>query len=341
MRTNHQNFSNSRRNFTPTAVLTKSGKVLISTARQSSSRAAVPVSAARPINTAALKSFVNVAKLRTNSLQKTHSSSRRPFYHQTTLKNRNLKNKVNTVKINSVNTAETKGVKSAVEKQGINAVKPSACWVWRPKSNVIDHISKTSGSYICKSFNYGDPQVALKDTGIFDSKCSRHMTGNKSYLTDYQDHDGGFVAFAGSSKGRLFELALRVNMLYSFFILLDLVDIAGYHFVLLVQKFILLALAIPGQTTTGKEFSNPLMAGFCDKHNMVAFLQKPAGSEEFHEIAYFLVRSHIWEQQITVTVDEHNFAITKVFVRRHLQLADVDGISSMPNTEIFENLSRM
>ncbi|GJU60561.1 ribonuclease H-like domain-containing protein [Tanacetum coccineum] len=37
----------------------------------------------------------------------------------------------------------------------------------------------------------GDPQVALKDTWIFDSGCSRHMTRNKSYLTDYQDHDGG------------------------------------------------------------------------------------------------------------------------------------------------------
>ncbi|GKC88659.1 putative ribonuclease H-like domain-containing protein, partial [Tanacetum coccineum] len=39
------------------------------------------------------------------------------------------------------------------------------------------------------------------DQGIFDSGCSRHMTGNKSYLTDYQDIDGGFVAFAGSPKG--------------------------------------------------------------------------------------------------------------------------------------------
>ncbi|GJT02274.1 putative ribonuclease H-like domain-containing protein [Tanacetum coccineum] len=47
----------------------------------------------------------------------------------------------------------------------------------------------------------GDPQVDLKDTRIFDSGCSRHMTGNKSYLLDYQDYDGGFVAFAGSSKG--------------------------------------------------------------------------------------------------------------------------------------------
>ncbi|GJU76303.1 retrovirus-related pol polyprotein from transposon TNT 1-94, partial [Tanacetum coccineum] len=29
----------------------------------------------------------------------------------------------------------------------------------------------------------------------------RHMTGNKFYLSDYQDIDGGFVAFGGSSKG--------------------------------------------------------------------------------------------------------------------------------------------
>ncbi|GJX11713.1 putative ribonuclease H-like domain-containing protein [Tanacetum coccineum] len=38
------------------------------------------------------------------------------------------------------------------------------------------------------------------DQGIFDSECSRHMTGNKSYLTDYQDIDRGFVAFTGSPK---------------------------------------------------------------------------------------------------------------------------------------------
>nr|GEV13469.1 reverse transcriptase domain-containing protein [Tanacetum cinerariifolium] len=37
--------------------------------------------------------------------------------------------------------------------------------------------------------------------GIFDSGCSRHMTGNKSFLTKYQEIDGGFVAFGGSPKG--------------------------------------------------------------------------------------------------------------------------------------------
>ncbi|GJZ14263.1 putative ribonuclease H-like domain-containing protein [Tanacetum coccineum] len=47
----------------------------------------------------------------------------------------------------------------------------------------------------------GNPQQALKNQGIFDSRCSRHMTGNKDFLTDYQDIDGGFVAFGGSARG--------------------------------------------------------------------------------------------------------------------------------------------
>ncbi|GJZ51602.1 putative ribonuclease H-like domain-containing protein, partial [Tanacetum coccineum] len=47
----------------------------------------------------------------------------------------------------------------------------------------------------------GNPQQALKNKGIFDNGCFRHMTGNKDFLTDYQDIDGGFVAFGGGTKG--------------------------------------------------------------------------------------------------------------------------------------------
>nr|GEU95524.1 reverse transcriptase domain-containing protein [Tanacetum cinerariifolium] len=39
------------------------------------------------------------------------------------------------------------------------------------------------------------------DQRIFNSGCSRHMTGNKSFLTEYQEIDSGFVAFGGSPKG--------------------------------------------------------------------------------------------------------------------------------------------
>ncbi|GJT07635.1 putative ribonuclease H-like domain-containing protein [Tanacetum coccineum] len=36
---------------------------------------------------------------------------------------------------------------------------------------------------------------------MFDNGCSRHMTRNKALLTDYQDIDGGFVAFGRSTRG--------------------------------------------------------------------------------------------------------------------------------------------
>ncbi|GJV13209.1 ribonuclease H-like domain-containing protein [Tanacetum coccineum] len=49
--------------------------------------------------------------------------------------------------------------------------------------------------------NDGNPQQDLKDKGVIDSGCSRHMTGNRSYLTDYEEIDRGFVAFGGNSKG--------------------------------------------------------------------------------------------------------------------------------------------
>ncbi|GJZ04226.1 hypothetical protein Tco_0537501 [Tanacetum coccineum] len=47
----------------------------------------------------------------------------------------------------------------------------------------------------------GNPQMDLQDKGVIDSGCSRHMTGNMSYLTDYEEIDGGYVAFGGNPKG--------------------------------------------------------------------------------------------------------------------------------------------
>ncbi|GJT26541.1 ribonuclease H-like domain-containing protein [Tanacetum coccineum] len=184
MRINHQNFSNSRRNFVPTAVLTKSG--------------IVPISAARPINTAAPKSFVNAAKTRSNAFQK---------------------------------------VTSAVGKQGINVVKSSACWCWL----------------------YTTQQMVINSPCLIDKK----------------------------------------------------------------------ELVIPGQTATGKEFSNPLMADS---------LLKTILPTKFTTTVKTI---NDGEQQIFVTVDGQTIAITEASVRRHLQLADVDGISSLPNTEIFEQLTLM
>ncbi|GJR67945.1 putative ribonuclease H-like domain-containing protein [Tanacetum coccineum] len=46
-----------------------------------------------------------------------------------------------------------------------------------------------------KSKKQGNPQMDLHDKEVIDIRCSRHMTGNMSYLTDYKEIDRGYVAF--------------------------------------------------------------------------------------------------------------------------------------------------
>ncbi|GJR70979.1 ribonuclease H-like domain-containing protein [Tanacetum coccineum] len=75
---------------------------------------------------------------------------------------------------------------NAVKGNNVNDVKASACWVWKLKTKVLDH---------------DNPQIDLQDQGVIDSGYSRHMTGNISYLTDYEEIDGGYVAFKGNPKG--------------------------------------------------------------------------------------------------------------------------------------------
>nr|GEW79535.1 hypothetical protein [Tanacetum cinerariifolium] len=46
----------------------------------------------------------------------------------------------------------------------------------------------------------GNPQHALKDNRFIDSGCSRHMIGNMSYLSDFEELNGGYVTFGRNPK---------------------------------------------------------------------------------------------------------------------------------------------
>ncbi|GJU11604.1 hypothetical protein Tco_1134000 [Tanacetum coccineum] len=158
-RVNHQNkFTHPypKRNFVPTTVVTKLGQVLVNTAKQSSPIAATSISTVRPVNTAAPKPKVNDALPTTYSYFKAHSLVRRPFNQKSATKINNFKEKVNTARFTNVTTVGPKAVVSAAKGNGENAVKSSTCLIWRPKGNVIDHISKDNGSYIPKRFDYVD-----------------------------------------------------------------------------------------------------------------------------------------------------------------------------------------
>nr|GEW12603.1 putative ribonuclease H-like domain-containing protein [Tanacetum cinerariifolium] len=46
----------------------------------------------------------------------------------------------------------------------------------------------------------GNLQLELQKKGVIDSGCSRHITGNMSYLSEYEEIDGGYVAFGRDPK---------------------------------------------------------------------------------------------------------------------------------------------
>nr|GFB64610.1 ribonuclease H-like domain-containing protein [Tanacetum cinerariifolium] len=83
-----------------------------------------------------------------------------------------------------VTAAKASAVSAAKDKKGT--------WVWRPKCLILDHDLRTTS---------GNPQQDLKDKGVIDSGRSRHMTGNMSYLSNFEELNGGYVAFRGNPKG--------------------------------------------------------------------------------------------------------------------------------------------
>ncbi|GJZ18099.1 hypothetical protein Tco_0554222 [Tanacetum coccineum] len=302
---NHQN------KFVPTAVLTRTGRFPINTASQAAS-----TSTARKVNT--VRPIMNEIRPR-NNFFKSHSPTKRPFYKTTTPKDNFLNHKVNTAGGKTVSVVG--GIRET-------AIKASADCNWRPK---IPYKNKD------------DPQKALKNKGIVDSGCSRHMTGNKTYLVDYQDYNGVPVSFGG-----LVCAAQKYFMMEMMFGL---------------GKKMLLGLVL--------EDINVSMANleFVDQHNMVACLEKTEGNSDFHEIVDFLASSSIhhaltvsppiytsyieqfWNtassqtvndvKQINATVDSKAVVVTEASIRSSLLFNDADGTACLTNEAIFQNLALM
>nr|GFB74529.1 hypothetical protein [Tanacetum cinerariifolium] len=108
---------------------------------------------------------------------------------------------------------------------------------------------------------------------------------------------------------------------------------------------------------------------FCDYHNMIAILEKGEFNTDFHPMVDFIAASplryaltikptifvsHIrqfWSTariettdegtHILATVDGIQRTVSEASLRRNLKLRDEDGIVSIPDTELFENLTLM
>ncbi|GKD57727.1 ribonuclease H-like domain-containing protein, partial [Tanacetum coccineum] len=172
-------------NMVPRAVLMKTGLRSLNTAR--------------PVNTAHPKTTVYSARPMSHFSKSAQSTVKRPYQIRTSLTNKNSSQKVNTAKgkfytarPKAVNTARpNSAVVNAVRANQVNAIKASACWVWRPTK-------LNSASITLKRHNYVDARgrskvVYKKKIKAINSGCSGHMTGNMSYLSNFKEFDGGYM----------------------------------------------------------------------------------------------------------------------------------------------------
>nr|GEW97583.1 putative ribonuclease H-like domain-containing protein [Tanacetum cinerariifolium] len=147
----------------------------------------VPITAFRPVSKAVPKFRVTRPSHAKPIVTKFNSPTKRHITHSPSPKTSHSPPRVTAVKAPVVNAA-----------QGLQEK-----WEWKPKSPILDHVShNTSASRTLKRFDYNDGnlQHALKDKGVIDSGCLRHMTGNMSYLSDFEELNGGYVAFGGNPK---------------------------------------------------------------------------------------------------------------------------------------------
>nr|GEV60724.1 ribonuclease H-like domain-containing protein [Tanacetum cinerariifolium] len=136
------------------------------------------------------------------NLRKSQNSrvDERDWNRMMTKKLRKGKALVNTAKQSSLrattSTSTAIYVHTAATRPTVNGAKPSL------------NVFHKSHSPVGRTFNQrtSPKNSVLKEKintakGFFDSRCSRHMTRNNSFITDYQEIDGGFVAFGRSPKG--------------------------------------------------------------------------------------------------------------------------------------------
>ncbi|GJX56185.1 putative ribonuclease H-like domain-containing protein, partial [Tanacetum coccineum] len=91
-----------------------------------------------------------------------------------------------------------KKIKSVKPKNHEKPVKKSVSAKAQAVNTARPKAVNTARAKVVKTVR-GKPQQ--DDTGFVDSGCSRHMTRNIAYLSDFKEFDGGYVTFRGGAHG--------------------------------------------------------------------------------------------------------------------------------------------
>ncbi|GKF24407.1 hypothetical protein Tco_0076729, partial [Tanacetum coccineum] len=100
----------------------------------------------------------------------------------------------------------------SIARPSINTARPSIKTA-RPVCTLRPSISTARPVYasrpIYPRIDNGNPEILLQDHAVVDSGCSSHMTGNKAYLSNYEDFNRGFVDFGSDPKGGKITLQIE------------------------------------------------------------------------------------------------------------------------------------
>ncbi|GJR41380.1 hypothetical protein Tco_1217064 [Tanacetum coccineum] len=187
-------------------------------------------------------------------------------------------------------------------------------WVWRPKGEYLDHVSKESGSFMLKK---GNPKIVLQDHAVVDSGCSSHMTGNKAYLSDYENFNGGFVAFRSDPKG-----VHMANLKYS----------DKHNMVVFLKK--------PNESvgfTEVVDFLKGTSLRYALTHNPTIY---DSLVKQFWKTATVRTLAN-GTQQLVASIDSKEYNISEASVRSKLQLADTTGILNLSDAKIYAGLATL
>ncbi|GJR64019.1 hypothetical protein Tco_0010084 [Tanacetum coccineum] len=279
---------------------------------------------------------------------------------------------VNTIRVKHT-TARDRAVVSENKRKRANAVKASACWVWKAKNNS------------------NPQQKEYKEKAVIDSGCSRHMTGNKCYLNEYEDYDGGFVSF-GDGKGRISRKGkskeVGTSRYLSLVVPLKKVGDEAVHKELgdRMERAATTGSSLEAEQDSG---SGPrcqdTIVGDVDAQTRFETTSKQSNdpplskvntfgsgedkSDGFAEIIDFLKASSVhyaltvnpiiytsciqqfWAtanvkmvngvRQLQALIDKKKMIITESSIRSDLHLEDAEGTDCLPTTTIFEELAKM
>nr|GFC09238.1 hypothetical protein [Tanacetum cinerariifolium] len=120
----------------------------------------------------------------TSFAKTTHSNVKRSFQRKLVVKNQPRVPKVSTVT-----------EKFPLLTQNFSLLSQLLLLIWETREKLLRPQLVGFGDLNKILLNKGNSQNNIDDKGYWDSGCSRHMTGNMSYLSEYEPYDGGYVSF--------------------------------------------------------------------------------------------------------------------------------------------------